>query len=239
MTELIVPALQNVSSAMERIGWTNLEELCGVEDMSVFSSQVEALQTQLCQLAQSVLDARLLLNCPEWVQWYQVGAYYGVCYTSSTALAWAASTQLVIMVLCMIIVTLRVSYYELPEVADEGSSNKCVSDWCCCVEVMKEEDEEEEEEEEEEEGVDEDDDNDEDSDSENHSTHSGGNSKYGEEQVDGDKVEGDDDDNIDGNSTGSTKVDKVEEVNEQSKNVKTTAMVTRNETIDMEIDDKI
>jgi hypothetical protein len=173
MTELIVPALQNISSAMERVGWTNLEELCGVEDVSVFSSQVVELQSQLCRLAQSVLDARMLLNCPDWVQWYQLAAYYGVCYSSSTALAWAASTQLVIMVLCMVILTLRVSYYELPEVADEGSNNKCVSHWCCCVELVEEEEGEE------------DDDQDDYSDEEYHSTYDSGNSEHIEEQVNG------------------------------------------------------
>jgi hypothetical protein len=170
MTELVVPALQNVSLAMERVGWTTLDELCGVEDMPVFATQLVAIKSQLCQLAQSVVDARLLLNCPDWVQWYQLAAHYGVCYSSSTALAWAASTQLVIMVLCMVILTLRVAYYELPEVADEGSNDKCVSHWCCCVQLVEGEEEEEDE-----------DDKIYDSDDENQSVHDSSGSEYFDE----------------------------------------------------------
>jgi hypothetical protein len=143
MTQLIVPALQNVGTAMDQVGMTNLQQVCGVEDMSIFASKLSAMETQLCNLSQSVLTARLLLNCPDWVQWYQLAAYQGICYYNSTGLAWAASTQLVMVILSMVILTLRISFYELNEVADE--SNNCLSNWCCCVEVIPEEDDEEDE----------------------------------------------------------------------------------------------
>lgn len=133
MTELIVPALQSVGDAMARVGFDNLEQICGA-DLAIFAAKCSAMVAQLCKLSQSVLEARMLLDCPDWIQWYRQAAYEGMCFYSSTGFAWAASTQLVMVVLSMVIVTLRVSFFELNEVADEGT--KCSSNWCCCVEVM-------------------------------------------------------------------------------------------------------
>lgn len=133
MTELIVPALQSVGDAMTGVGFDDLEQICGV-DLAIFASKCSAMVVQLCRLSQSVLEARMLLDCPAWIQWYRQAAYGGMCYYSSTGLAWAASTQLVMVALSMVTLTLRVSFFELNEVADEGT--KCTSNWCCCVEVM-------------------------------------------------------------------------------------------------------
>ncbi|KAG7372457.1 hypothetical protein IV203_018600 [Nitzschia inconspicua] len=148
MTQLIVPSLQDFRNAMDRIGLSNLQQLCGGADLTIFISKINALETQLCELSQSFLTTRMLLNCPNWVQWYQLGAYEGMCYYASTGFAWAASTQIVMMVLSMIILTLRVSFFELNEVADEGT--QCTSNWCCCVQVMPDDEDDDEDESEEE-----------------------------------------------------------------------------------------
>ncbi|KAL3919076.1 MAG: hypothetical protein SGILL_003939 [Bacillariaceae sp.] len=140
MTEIIVPALEEVLTAMQQIGFANLQQICGA-DLSSFPAIIEAMESQLCELSQSIVDLRILLQCPDWYAIYQYTVHNGVCYYSSTGFGWAASTQLVLVVLSMIILTLRVSYYQLNEVADEGSGG-CVTNWCCCVETIEEEDDE-------------------------------------------------------------------------------------------------
>mmetsp|Transcript_8745 Transcript_8745/g.13992 ORF Transcript_8745/g.13992 Transcript_8745/m.13992 type:complete len:206 (+) Transcript_8745:703-1320(+) len=137
MTKLIVPALTEVTNAVKGLG-TSLQSLCG-KDMTPFMGIVTALERQLCELSESLVNVRLLLKCPDWYEVYQSIAHNGMCYYSTTGLGWAASTQLVMVVLSMIILTLRVSYYELNEVADYGSG-KCTNDWCCCVEVVEDPD---------------------------------------------------------------------------------------------------
>jgi hypothetical protein len=141
MTQIIVPTLQQLLSTMEQTGFVNLQQICGV-DLTPFSAIIDAMETQLCELSQSIVDLRVLLLCPSWYAMYQYTVHNGVCYYSSTGFGWAASTQMVLVVLSMVILTLRVSYYQLNEVADEGS-RRCVTKWCCCVETIDDDDEEE------------------------------------------------------------------------------------------------
>jgi hypothetical protein len=139
MTKLIVPALNDVAMAVEQMGSESLLRLCG-NSFTPFVSIINALEDQLCTLAQSLANVRSLLDCPEWYPIYQYTAHTGMCYYSSTGFLWAASTQIVMVIFSMVILTLRVSYYELDEVADDGSG-KCTSNWCCCVEVVEDPDE--------------------------------------------------------------------------------------------------
>ena len=141
MAQLIVPALQEFLIAIQQTGFVNLQRICGA-DLTPFIAVVDAMETQLCELSQSIVDLRLLLQCPDWYALYQYTVYNGVCYYSSTGFGWAASTQLVLVVLSMVILTLRVSYYQLNEVADVGSGG-CVTNWCCCVEIIEDEEDEE------------------------------------------------------------------------------------------------
>lgn len=130
---LVLPALQNVQNTITESGQTgtSLQAYCGSSvDVSPFGQLIIALATQLCTLVDSLSLVRDEFTCFQFYPLYEEIAYEGLCYQGTDGFVWAAATQLAMVILVMILLTLRVSYYELDEVAEE-SSGSCCSDWCC------------------------------------------------------------------------------------------------------------
>ena len=130
--QLVLPAMQEVQNTIAQTG-TSLQTYCGATvDMDPFRQLIDALATQLCTLAESLALIRNEFTCSQFYPIYEEVAYEGLCYEGTDGFVWAASTQLAMVVLVMILLTLRVAYYELDEVAGE-SSGSCFQDWCCCT----------------------------------------------------------------------------------------------------------
>eukprot|EP00529_Nitzschia_sp_RCC80_P009383 CAMPEP_0113462176 /NCGR_PEP_ID=MMETSP0014_2-20120614/11941_1 /TAXON_ID=2857 /ORGANISM="Nitzschia sp." /LENGTH=775 /DNA_ID=CAMNT_0000353999 /DNA_START=165 /DNA_END=2492 /DNA_ORIENTATION=+ /assembly_acc=CAM_ASM_000159 len=127
--QLVLPAMQNVQKTIAQTG-TSLQTYCGATvDMDPFRQLIDALATQLCTLVESLSLIRNEFTCSQFYPLYEEVAYEGLCYEGTDGFVWAASTQLAMVVLVMVLLTLRVAYYELDEVGE--SSGSCCRDWCC------------------------------------------------------------------------------------------------------------
>ncbi len=124
LAQLMVPPLQDVVAAIGDVGEATLEALCGT-DWTPMVAILSALEEQLCDLSQALADVRGGLRCEDWYPPYRAAAYGSVCQDATSGLGWAASTQLVMVFCAMIILTLRVAYYELDEVSGGPGI-------CCC-----------------------------------------------------------------------------------------------------------
>lgn len=134
LSQLVAPALQDLAAAIARAdevaaaaddgATAALSHLCGA-DWTPLSKAASALGEQLCDLAQAMADVRLLLRCENWYPPYRATVHDAVCQDGTAGLGWAVSTQLAIVLLSMIILTLRVAYYELDEVSGGNGSGCC------------------------------------------------------------------------------------------------------------------
>ena len=77
------------------------------------------------------------LTCNDWYPPYQETAHTAICYNTANGLTWAASTQMIIALLAMVIISLRIGFYELNEVLveekeDDDETNASNGCRCCC-----------------------------------------------------------------------------------------------------------
>jgi hypothetical protein len=77
----------------------------------------------LCRVADNLREVRVFFRCDNVYPLYEGVAYDTVCYSGTEGFAWVASTQFVIVFMAMIILTLRITFYEVeaedPEVKDQ------------------------------------------------------------------------------------------------------------------------
>lgn len=111
-----------------RSGASQIEEICGEPPVSILET-ADAVSSTLCGVADILRDIRIFFNCENWYPLYEGITYQTVCYSGTEGFAWVASTQFVIAFMTMVILTLRVTFYEVEaeevedlNVKDETSS---------------------------------------------------------------------------------------------------------------------
>lgn len=71
------------------------------------------LESQVCTVASSIYDLIDFFTCENFNTLYATVAYNAICYNGNTGFVWIAFTQFMIILCAMIMLTLRVAFYEL------------------------------------------------------------------------------------------------------------------------------
>lgn len=101
-----------------------IEDVCGVEPGLLIVAADSAIGS-LCRMGETLRNIRLFFTCDNWYPLYESITYETLCYSGTEGFAWVASTQFVIVFMTMIILTLRVTFYEDEEI-EEGSHQQVV-----------------------------------------------------------------------------------------------------------------
>jgi len=96
-------------------------------ESSLIESAAAVLQSQVCTIATSVYEIGNLLTCANWNSLYATVMYDAVCYNATTGFAWIATTQFLIVLFSMIMLTLRVGFYEIEDEEEYDRHRRC----CC------------------------------------------------------------------------------------------------------------
>jgi hypothetical protein len=97
-----------------------LEENCGSSsspDLILDSADVVA--NVLCRVADILREVRVFFNCENFSLLYEGITYETVCYSGTDGFAWVSATQFVIVFMTMVILTLRITFYEGEVIAEE------------------------------------------------------------------------------------------------------------------------
>ena len=111
---------------------------CGADATSI-NGAVETLQLQACTVANSIYDVGDFLTCANWNSLYVTVIYEAVCYQATTGFSWLATTQFLIIFFSLIMLTLRVAFYEIQDEEEIAKQRRCLArTFCCCCAGTKE-----------------------------------------------------------------------------------------------------
>jgi hypothetical protein len=89
-----------------------IQDACGLEDPERLTELSTTVNLHLCSVSEILNNIRLYFQCENWYPLYETTIYDAICYNGSTGFAWVASTQFIIVVMAMIILTLRGILYD-------------------------------------------------------------------------------------------------------------------------------
>eukprot|EP00977_Amphora_coffeiformis_P024856 scaffold17366_cov182-Amphora_coffeaeformis.AAC.5 len=96
----------------------DIQEICGGE-LNVISETAEILLQQLCLIRNTVIDVGLFFSCENWYPLYDAVAHRAVCSDAATGFHWLATTQFLVVLFAMILLTVRAGLYEMERPGDE------------------------------------------------------------------------------------------------------------------------
>jgi len=97
-----------------------LEENCGSSSSpDLLLESADVVTNVLCRVADILREIRVFFNCENFSPLYEGITYETVCYSGTDGFAWVASTQFVIVFMTMVILTLRITFYEGEVIAKE------------------------------------------------------------------------------------------------------------------------
>lgn len=100
-----------------------IENVCGVES-SLITLAADTFASSLCRMGGNLQSIRLFFYCDNWYPLYESITYETLCYSGTEGFAWVASAQFVIVFMTMIILTLRITFYEDVEEEILGESHQ-------------------------------------------------------------------------------------------------------------------
>mmetsp|Transcript_10501 Transcript_10501/g.19140 ORF Transcript_10501/g.19140 Transcript_10501/m.19140 type:complete len:690 (-) Transcript_10501:177-2246(-) len=132
-SEALLNASLTVSNIAERVANANitlLHEVCGPDsDPDMLSGAAVLVAASICNLATALFEIREYFSCDNWYPVYATVMYNSVCYDGNQGFSWIATTQFFIVLFAMLMLTLRVGFYEIAEEGEEvGTRHGC---GCC------------------------------------------------------------------------------------------------------------
>eukprot|EP00978_Attheya_sp_CCMP212_P018742 scaffold51798_cov57-Attheya_sp.AAC.1 len=132
-SEALLDASLTVSNIAERVANANitlLHDVCGPDsDPDILSGAAILLAASICNLATALFEIRVYFSCDNWHPVYATVLYDSVCYNGNQGFSWIATTQFFIVLFAMLMLTLRVGFYEIAEEGEEvGTRHGC---GCC------------------------------------------------------------------------------------------------------------
>jgi hypothetical protein len=104
-----------------------IENVCGVES-SLITLAADTVANSLCRMGGNLQSIRLFFYCDNWYPLYESITYETLCYSGTEGFAWVASAQFVIVFMTMIILTLRITFYEdQEEISGESHQEEVVN----------------------------------------------------------------------------------------------------------------
>jgi hypothetical protein len=121
-----LPGLEQVFRTFQG-GAAEIFKVCGGQP-NLLEAAGDSATDLLCRVGELLVDLRSYLACDNWYPLYETLAYETVCYSGTEGFAWVAITQFVIVFMTMIILTLRMAFYEIevlePAIEDDGRSEE-------------------------------------------------------------------------------------------------------------------
>jgi hypothetical protein len=90
-----------------------IQQTCGQGSVPVIATTGDVMSQILCNVAGTLSEVRVFFFCDNWYPLYQKLTYDTACYSGTDGFTWVASTQFVIVFMTMIILTLRITFYEV------------------------------------------------------------------------------------------------------------------------------
>jgi hypothetical protein len=110
MGQYLGQAIQAIDVISSEAGTVASE--CGTNPETLQSALL-ALESQVCTVASTIYDLIDFFTCENFNSLYATVAYSAICYNGNTGFVWIAFTQFMIILCAMIMLTLRVAFYEL------------------------------------------------------------------------------------------------------------------------------
>jgi hypothetical protein len=104
-----------------------IEEMCGTPPVLMVTA-ADAVANILCKANLILRAVRLYFTCDNWYPLYEGLVYDTLCYSGTEGFAWVASTQFVIVFMTMVILTLRIAFYEMEVVKVVDAEEKSDDD---------------------------------------------------------------------------------------------------------------
>jgi hypothetical protein len=121
-----LPGLEQVFRTF-RASSAEIKNACG-DSPTLLTAAGDSVTDLLCRVAELLVDVRDFFSCDNWYPLYETVTYETMCYSGTEGFAWVASTQFVIVFMTMIILTLRMAFYEIevlePAIEDDDISEE-------------------------------------------------------------------------------------------------------------------
>jgi hypothetical protein len=118
-----IKAIDLISSQAETVA-----SECGTNPETLQTALL-ALESQVCTVASTIYDLIDFFTCENFNTLYATVAYNAICYNGNTGFVWISFTQFMIILCAMIMLTLRVAFYEL---VDESELIQVQQGCCPC-----------------------------------------------------------------------------------------------------------
>jgi hypothetical protein len=110
----LVEANSNVNLAAISMSYDRLQNaLCKSGNTANAVFLTSTASNQLCFIARSMKDIRLYFQCSNWYPLYENSMYGALCYSGTDGFAWVTTTQLIIVLMAMLILTFRIVFYDI------------------------------------------------------------------------------------------------------------------------------
>jgi hypothetical protein len=112
-----IPVFRTFTDTLQN-GVGEFQSICGNGTLPVVVATGDLVSQGLCDIGDVLRSVRVYFNCRNWYPLYQTLTYDTVCFSGTEGFAWVASTSFVIVLMTMIILTLRITFYEVEHVDD-------------------------------------------------------------------------------------------------------------------------
>ena len=100
----------------------DFQAACGKSPKTILTA-AKYVNEQLCSTATCLGEVRSLFGCSYWQPLYSSAVYETTCYNSAEGFAYVAITQLIIVFVAMLVLTLRVAFYPVSVLGDANSDH--------------------------------------------------------------------------------------------------------------------
>jgi hypothetical protein len=90
-----------------------LQQICGFDEPERVSNLARSTNENLCDVAAIMVTIREYFQCRNWYPLYETTVYEAMCYEGTKGFAWVASTQFVVVVMAMLLLTFRGAFHDL------------------------------------------------------------------------------------------------------------------------------
>lgn len=109
-----------------------LQEACGTNETTAIVSAAFAMQQQTCVWASTLVDFQDFMSCNNWHPLYSTLTYSAVCYDAAEGLYWIAISSFIMVTCAMIMLTLRVGFYNGETHQEVSSFRERWKNRLCC-----------------------------------------------------------------------------------------------------------
>jgi hypothetical protein len=90
-----------------------VEEICGPGPNTIIVA-AEVVRRQLCLIVGTIYATQFYFSCDNWYPLYEAVAHDAVCNDAASGFHWLATTQFLIVIFSLILLTVRAALYEMP-----------------------------------------------------------------------------------------------------------------------------